>query len=182
MVTSTVSLPGFQSPAVGFEQPFEMLEACHERVQRSLGLLARLVQHIDQHGHDASSRAAASDVLRYFDMAGPHHHEDEERHVFPPLRGHADARVREAVAQLQADHLQLHALWQDLRPALLAWRDAAAPPPVAAVERVLVRDFVAAYERHIPLEESLVYPAARPLFDEAALQVIGTEMAARRRA
>ena len=102
--------------------------------------------------------------------------------MFPPLRGHADARVREAVAQLQADHLQLHALWQDLRPALLAWRDAAAPPPVAAVERVLVRDFVAAYERHIPLEESLVYPAARPLFDEAALQVIGTEMAARRRA
>jgi len=26
---------------VGFEQPFAMLEACHERVQRTLGLLDR---------------------------------------------------------------------------------------------------------------------------------------------
>ena len=44
-----------------------------------------------------------------------------------------------------------------------------------------MNDFVTAYERHIPLEESVVYPAARPLFDERALQTIGAEMAARRR-
>jgi hypothetical protein len=24
--------PGFDTPAVGFRQPYEMLEACHERV------------------------------------------------------------------------------------------------------------------------------------------------------
>lgn len=38
--------PGFDSPAVGFEQPFDMLEACHERVRRSLSLLERLIAHI----------------------------------------------------------------------------------------------------------------------------------------
>ena len=91
MAQSSVSLPGFASPGVGFEQPFEMLEACHERVQRSLALLQRLVDHVDRNGHDADSRSAARDVLRYFDIAGPHHHEDEERHVFPPLQQHADA-------------------------------------------------------------------------------------------
>ena len=37
------SLPGFDAPAVGFEQPFEMLLACHDRVRRSLALLGRLV-------------------------------------------------------------------------------------------------------------------------------------------
>lgn len=181
MAHAGVNLPGFNTPAVGFEQPFEMLEACHERVQRSLALLGRIARHIDAQGHDAQSRSAAVDVLRYFDIAGPHHHEDEERHVFPALASHADARVREAVAQLQADHVQMHALWQRLRAVLLTWRDAEAPPPISAAERALVNDFVTAYERHIPLEESVVYPAARPLFDERALQTIGAEMAARRR-
>ena len=181
MAQSSVSLPGFASPGVGFEQPFEMLEACHERVQRSLALLQRLVDHVDRNGHDADSRSAARDVLRYFDIAGPHHHEDEERHVFPPLQQHADALVRDAVVQLQADHVQMHDQWQRLRAVLLTWRDAEAPPPISAAERALVNDFVTAYERHIPLEESVVYPAARPLFDERALQTIGAEMAARRR-
>ena len=100
--------------------------------------------------------------------------------MFPALASHADARVREAVAQLQADHVQMHALWQRLRAVLLTWRDAEAPPPISAAERALVNDFVTAYERHIPLEESVVYPAARPLFDERALQTICAEMAARR--
>ena len=77
MAHAGVNLPGFNTPAVGFEQPFEMLEACHERVQRSLALLGRIARHIDAQGHDAQSRSAAVDVLRYFDIAGPHHHEDE---------------------------------------------------------------------------------------------------------
>ena len=39
-------LPGFLSPGAGFEAPFEMLAACHERVERMLTLLARLQQHL----------------------------------------------------------------------------------------------------------------------------------------
>ena len=56
------------TPAVGFDQPFEMLDACHDRVDRTLTLLQRLAAHIDSKGHDASSRSAANDVLRYFDL------------------------------------------------------------------------------------------------------------------
>ena len=52
-------LPGFSAPAVGFEQPFAMLEACHERVQRTLALLARLRAHVRQHGADEDARQAA---------------------------------------------------------------------------------------------------------------------------
>lgn len=181
MAPSATPLPGLHTPGVGFEQPFEMLEACHERVQRSLALLQRLVDHLGRHGHGADTRAAAADVLRYFDLAGPQHHLDEERHVFPALQQHPDARVRQAVAELQADHRHLHADWQRLRAVLLAWRDADAPPAPTEADRALVQAFVAVYARHIPLEESLVYPAARPLFDAQALREIGAEMALRRR-
>lgn len=85
------SFQGFNAPAVGFEAPFDMLEACHERVRRSLALLNRLVTWVDEHGHDDMSRSAASDVLRYFNLAAPLHHQDEELHVFPLLSCGDDA-------------------------------------------------------------------------------------------
>lgn len=180
-MSSAVSLPGFNAPAVGFEQPFEMLQACHERVQRSLGLLERLVEHVDASGHDASSRSAASDVLRYFDIAAPHHHEDEEQHVFPVVAAGGDARMRETVAQLQADHVRMSAVWGQLRLVLLAWRDADPAPPVSNSDRALVQDFIRCYADHIPLEETLVYPAAISVLDADRLVSMGTEMASRRR-
>ena len=40
-MTTRVSLPGMRSPGAGFDQPFEMLDACHDRVRRSLDLLRR---------------------------------------------------------------------------------------------------------------------------------------------
>lgn len=181
MVKSSVALPGLHTPGVGFEQPFEMLEACHERVQRSLDLLQRLLAHIESQGHDSASRSAAADVLRYFDQAGPHHHEDEERHVFPLLADHPSEAVRTAVVQLQADHVQMHALWSRLRTVLQHWQADAAPAPVDDHARALVAAFVQSYACHIPLEEGVVYPAARALVDAAQLAGMGHEMGARRR-
>ena len=58
-----VTLPGFNAPAVGFEQPFAMLEACHERVQRTLGLLQRLRDHVRAQGADEQARQAACQRL-----------------------------------------------------------------------------------------------------------------------
>ena len=51
MNASPVSPPGVRSPAVGFEQPFEMLQACHKRVQRSLDLLQRLIADCEARGY-----------------------------------------------------------------------------------------------------------------------------------
>jgi hemerythrin-like domain-containing protein len=180
MSHSSRIVPGLRSPAVGFEQPFEMLQACHERVQRSLDLLGRIVEHVDAHGHDDQSRSAAGDVLRYFDMAGPHHHEDEERHVFPPLSNHPDHRVRQAVTTLQDEHVRMHALWQRLRAVLVAWRDTEPAPEITPGDRTLVAEFAALYAGHISLEETVVYPAAQVVLDANALDPMGREMAARR--
>jgi hemerythrin-like domain-containing protein len=168
------------APAVGFDQPFEMLEACHERVQRSLALLARLIAHIDGNGHDEQSRAAARDVLRYFDLAAPHHHEDEERHVFPRLLAVGDAALAADVQRLRADHLRMAALWGELRIALQGWAADGAAGPIDAASRATAGAFRAAYDGHIELEEGRVFPAARGLTDTAAAAAMGEEMAARR--
>ena len=71
-----ITQPGQHAAGVGFEQPFEMLTACHERVHRMLRLLGKLREHLATRGHDEQAAQAARDVMRYFDQAAPLHHED----------------------------------------------------------------------------------------------------------
>lgn len=170
------------TPAVGFDQPFEMLDACHDRVDRTLTLLQRLAAHIDSKGHDASSRSAANDVLRYFDLAAPHHHLDEERHVFPPLIASGKPEWVRAVNTLLKDHAELHQLWAELRPVIRTWTcTEPAPDPVSEQMRQTVKAYCDRYSEHKLLEDGTVYPAARGLIPGSeALQVMGAEMRERR--
>ncbi|MBI3531269.1 MAG: hemerythrin domain-containing protein [Burkholderiales bacterium] len=179
-MASSSALPGFNSPAVGFEQPFEMLEACHDRVRRSLTLLGKLVEYVAAHGHDAQSRSAAADVLRYFDLAAPLHHLDEETHVFPLLLEQGDAAVREAVQSLQKDHVAMGHLWLRLRMALLDWRDAETPAALTASTRADAANFSDLYTGHLKTEEGLVFPQARARLDATSLAAMGRQMQARR--
>ncbi|WP_332258693.1 hemerythrin domain-containing protein [Polaromonas glacialis] len=89
--THPVLMPGHRAPAAGFEAPFEMLATCHDRVERMLALQKKLQQHLLDKGCDAPARQAARDVMRYFDLAAPLRHQDEELHVFPPLLAGPDA-------------------------------------------------------------------------------------------
>ncbi|AVP56249.1 hemerythrin domain-containing protein [Pulveribacter suum] len=180
MTGARVSLPGVRSPGAGFDEPFAMLEACHERVRRSLDLLARLRQYLQDTGWDESAAQAARDVLRYFDIAAPLHHEDEELHVFPPLlAGTPEQGVAQLVRQLQSDHVQMAERWAAARGALQALGEgsirALAPGQEAALER-----FAHSYESHMRHEDATIYPAARALLDAETQQAMGQEMAQRR--
>ncbi len=175
------ALPGFDAPAVGFEAPYEMLQACHERVQRSLDLLGRLVDYISDKGHDAQTRSAAADVLRYFDLAAPLHHQDEEQHVFPLLLAQGDASLHVTVQRLQADHRQMETLWTGVREALLRWCEPGCQEVVTAETRAAIERFRGIYAGHIEAEEGLVFPAARAAMSAATLLAMGADMQARRR-
>lgn len=161
-------------PAVGFDQPFEMLAACHERVQRSLALLLKLQAHVEVHGPDAQARDAARDVLRYFDIAGPAHHEDEERHVLPRLRACDQAALAD---RLRADHQRMSETWARLRQPLLHW----AAGEAAAMDKAMLQDYISLYTKHIAAEEAHAYPASAVGLSDEALRLMGEEMAARRR-
>ena len=175
MQASPVTLQLHATPAAGFDEPFEMLHACHERVQRMLGLLQRLADHLVQHGADAQAVDAARDVLRYFDRAGPAHHEDEERHVLPRLR---EAGATALADRLHADHLEMSAQWERLRSRLAPLADhGAAPAPLLAPEAAR---FAELYRGHIEAEEAVAYPLAAAAMAGDALAAMGEEMAARR--
>lgn len=157
-----------------------MLEACHERVQRSLDLLDRLVAYVDERGHDAQTRSAAADVLRYFDIAAPLHHADEEVQVFPLLLAQGDALLRAAVRQLLADHQRMGELWSVVRQPLLHWRETGGTERLDDTAREAIRHFRALYGDHLATEEGWVFPAARALMDENDLTSMSRQMQARR--
>lgn len=171
------TIPLHRSPAAGFEQPFEMLQACHERVERMLRLMQRLRVHLLTQGHDEPVRQAAGDVMRYFDTAAPAHHEDEERHVFPALLA-ADLH-RETITRLQQEHLEMTALWPQVRALLQRVADGPWSPFSPDDEGVLER-YARLYDWHIAAENELVYPAAQQHLDAAAQATMGQEMSRRR--
>lgn len=164
-------------PSAGFDQPFEMLQACHARMERSLDLMERLGRHLQAHGCDAQARSAAADVLRYFDVAAPLHHQDEELHMLPQLRAQGQAGL---AARLRADHQVMEHDWGRLRPSLLAVRDGM--PDTAALPAAVARwtQFAALYRRHLAAEEAHAFPVARRCLSAQQLQAMGEEMAARR--
>lgn len=172
-------VPGFSAPAVGFEEPFAMLEACHERVQRTLTLLDRLREHVRQQGADESARQAARDVLRYFDVAAPLHHEDEELHVFPLLLAQAAPEMRTLVQRLQQDHVDMVADWAAARVPLQALAQGEIEGFSESAEAFFDR-FAARYASHIHHEEHQAYPAALHLLEPTVLGRMGQEMARRR--
>ena len=173
----TSPIPFQRTSSAGFEQPFEMLQACHERVERMLRLLRRLRTHLQTVGCDEQARQAAVDVMRYFDQAAPAHHEDEERHVFPALR--AAGLHGETVDRLQREHAEMAELWPRVRELLL--RVTEGPwLPFTPDEDGVMEQYASTYEWHLAAENELVFPTAARQLDAAAQVAMGEEMAARR--
>lgn len=177
-MTASISL--HPTPNAGFDEPFEMLLACHERVLRMLALLLRLREHLRDHGADEQARQAAQDVMRYFDQAGPAHHEDEERHLFPLLLARGGSDIAAVVRRLQQDHEAMTVQWRAVRADLQAIADGAWQTGQAAATTPRWQAYAELYAGHIAAEEGQAYPAARPLLPADALRTMGQEMAQRR--
>jgi hemerythrin-like domain-containing protein len=159
---------------------FAVLDDCHQRTLSILDLLDELVTRLEQGGADEQARAMAAEILGFFSTTARAHHEDEERHVFPPLLASGDAQLVQDVLRLQQDHGWMDVDWHELEPLLAAVAagqsgyDLDALREGSAVFRKLSQD-------HILLEETCIYPQARDRLGNAQRQEMGREMAARRR-
>jgi hemerythrin-like domain-containing protein len=172
-----ISAPGTLGP--GFDEPFEMLYACHERMDRMLQLLQKLRSHMRTSGADEQSRQAARDVMRYFDKAAPQHHRDEELHVFPMLIGMQDERLVRLVARLQLDHQQMAARWVAAR-SLLEEVESGARSRFNEADDAVLDEFAGQYADHIKAEEGLAFPTASEAMDEDRLKAMSSDMMSRR--
>lgn len=145
----------------GFDDPRDMLLACHEKVAHFSRLTLRLQAHLASNGADHDAIEAANRILRYFRIAAPLHHDDEERDLFPALLGLKEEGLDPAstaalyadIAQLECEHLQLDQMWSEISP----WLDSVASgqtlmPPVDLTA------FVDLYHAHMQCEQNRVFP------------------------
>lgn len=176
------SEPGQHRASASWEQPFDMLRACHERVHRMLTLLGKLQAHVVAHGVDAQATQAARDVMRYFDLAAPLHHQDEELHVFPAAHRSGDPHAIAAVIRLGVEHQTMEADWRQLRSELQALLADKAPNPLPPAWQTdqLVQTFCTRYAEHIRVEERIVYPCVESSLAPNDAEAMGREMASRR--
>ena len=160
---------------------FEALDACHREMLAKADELCALVDRLEHHGIDAAARTSAGEIGRFFTTTARDHHEDEERHVFPPLADSHDPAVVQAVLRLQQDHGWLEEDWFELSPHVqaVAWGyngyDIDVLREGATIFAALLRD-------HVALEESFIYPQAREAMPPAQRREMGREMAERHRA
>jgi hemerythrin-like domain-containing protein len=166
--------PPIQPVAPRIDDPVELLLACHEKVRRFAELTLRLNRHLATHGPDQQAQDAAQSILRYFDIAAPLHHEDEEADLFPALRQLDQARAGPAIDKLAAEHAELHALWHGVR----GWLQHTAQGQVCAPPAT-VDEFAQRHLAHAQAEEDEVYPATTML-DAATLRRISDAMVRRR--
>lgn len=165
-----------KAAAPGFDNPLDMLHACHDRIMDQCATLQKLLQHLPAHGCDVQAQQAAQAVLRYFDTAGQFHHQDEEVDLFPLLRATHNADAEALIKRLLEEHQVMDALWSGLRTQL----QAIAEEKSAVLEKKLVADFSLAYGRHVMLENMQLLPLAAQLLSQQQQTDIGKKMAERR--
>lgn len=162
--------------APGFDQPLDVLLACHGRIEKQCATLQKLLAHLPEHGSDAQAQQAALAILNYFDTAAVHHHDDEERNLFPLLERAGQGEWCDVVELLTSEHDDLAQLWRALRPPL----EAIAQGETVALNVTHSERFIALNRSHIAFENERVLPLARQMLSAADLQSLGQAMAARR--
>lgn len=163
-----------QTAAPTWDDPIEMLYACHGKVKKFCGQLHLLPDYIAQHGCNAAAQEAITQISTYFNRAAPLHHEDEELDFFPLLSKYCpEAQI--VIDELEAQHIDLHKNWDALHTQL---QETLAGVRVAP-DMQIIQNFTMAYDEHIPKEETL-FELGKTHIPPSELGEIGKIMAARR--
>lgn len=173
--------PSVQSVPREYEHPFEVLLSSHEHIAAKLESLRAVAARLGRPGPpDEEAQLAASLVLRYFDGAGRHHHEDEEQDLLPRMRDAAKgdhvSRVDWLIRSTGREHAEMERTWFELRDIL---ETVAHASPVMLAPDIVDR-FCGIYATHMLLEEKDLFPLARVLLGPEDLLELGRSMARRR--
>lgn len=160
---------------VTWAEPIEMLYACHGKVKRFCKQLEILPTYLTQHGVNQAVKNDVQQILNYFNLSAPLHHDDEEQDFFPALLA-VCPQAQENVDKLETQHHDLHQNWANLAVELQALVEG----KQTALDEALIKRFISGYDLHIGLEEPL-FELGKAHLSPETLHAIGQRMAARRK-
>jgi hemerythrin-like domain-containing protein len=165
----------------GFDDPIGMLQDCHRRIERFVGLLGLVARQADGRALSAEEGEAVEAAMRYFHESGPRHNSDEEESLFPRMRQGGAAQVLRDVERLEGEHRQSEALHKEAAELFDQWM---ADGELSGVDRNRLHAVIARleqiYREHIRIEEQVVFPCAAQMLDRKAVEAIGAEFRSRR--
>ena len=157
-----------------WNEPIEMLYACHSKVKRFCRQLSILPDYLEKHGYTQAVLNDVEQILSYFNRAAPLHHDDEELDFFPQLVKVAP-QAQSTIDELEQQHKNLHKNWN----ALSAQLEELISEQRQNIDEHLIERFVQGYERHITLEEPL-FEIGREFLADDVLSEMGKNMSIRR--
>ncbi|MGC1462908.1 MAG: hemerythrin domain-containing protein [Terracidiphilus sp.] len=168
-------------PDSGFDDPIGMLTDCHRRIERFLDILCRVAQKAQGRALNHDEQSAVQTAIRYFDESGPRHNMDEEESLFPRLQDMNTATLLEELRRLESDHQEADALHEEAAHLYARW---IADAGLSAREKTrlltITEHLQRLYQKHIQIEENIVFPLATKLLDLSALAAMGSEFKSRR--
>lgn len=171
-------------PESSFADPLGLLQDCHRRIERFLGVIVVVISETNGGHLDDGQRTALDTALRYFREAAPKHTEDEELSLFPRLRAQGGAAAEEAFStldRLEADHVAAKDWHEELDTLGQRWLSAELLGEQDSSRfRELAGQLSDLYERHINVEDNELFPKAHSILARKHLTAIGHEMAKRR--
>ena len=172
------------APQASFDQPLQLLQDCHRRIEQFLEVLLRVVEAANDDTLSTTHREALETALRYFREAAPRHMQDEEGSLFPRLRQESGAELQSALAcidALETDHVRASELHTQVNMTGERWlhEGPLAAPARAELRRWLV-ELRTLYRNHIDIEDHRIFPLAGRILTSGALASVGQEMRARR--
>jgi hemerythrin-like domain-containing protein len=163
----------------GFDQPLGLLSDCHRRVERFLQTLSRVAQDCPDDVLPPKYEEGLRSALDYFRDAAPKHTQDEEDSLFPRIAHSREAAL--VIERLESEHDFADPLHHEIDRLGRLWL---AQTRLNSEQRSqfleCVQSLISLYKEHIRIEDEELFPLAATLLDPAALEDIGTEMAARR--
>ena len=158
-----------------WNEPIEMLYACHSKVKRFCRQLTILPDYLAKNGCNQAVKNDVQQILNYFNQSAPLHHDDEEKDFFPLLVKYVPEAQKD-IDELERQHVTLHDSWTKLSEQL----QALLKDERENIDVALINHFVSGYDKHIALEEPL-FELGKQHLSESELREIGDIMSARRR-
>lgn len=167
--------------SVGFEAPLELLVSCHDKILLFSSALDKLSQALKEDGWNSQHKASAEQIRRYFNIAGPEHHLDEEKHLFPAIialdpefKQPQSLEIVQLINRLIKEHVETDVLWESLDTMLAEQSE-----DFDTLEE-LARQFALDMHEHARIENEIVFPFVKTHINDTELKKMGAEIAQRR--
>src|ERR1035437_10021082 len=152
-------------PTPTLDDPLQHLVACHDRIEERLQILERVIPHLrsESEAKRQEAREALDTALRFLELMGRLHTEDEEVSVFPRILasgGDDTPLLKELTTMLEGQHRDKEAVLEKLKAQVAAFPAAPAPPSPEDASRFegLVAQLAGLYRPHIMIENERLIP------------------------